>query len=340
MPTMLERDDNESEYEVNEWIRFGLRLGVSTALHPFEYAKVLMQIGFEPVAPVPGQTLFGKPTMILPNVFQYAAYIKQVDGFAGCFRGLSAKILGNLLSAHYSERIADELGLEAPPKEGGEGKSGRGGKKKKTDRVDSDLDDLDDDAALDEQFKKQLKRNLVVHTAGVVISQPFHVISVRMMAQFVGRERIYSGLWGSIREIWTQEGLFGFFTGFVPRLLCDLGCLIISSSATYLASKYLIREAEGRVYFSSISQFVVSSMFYPYHVVSTCMIVNGSRLKAGSLPNMEPYRDWRDCYAKLKASNNHKRGNSLFFRYAASRPTKMSPSSGSAFAPYPELKKY
>ncbi|KAL1402334.1 hypothetical protein pipiens_006142 [Culex pipiens pipiens] len=330
MPTMLERDDNETEYEVNEWMRFGLRLGVSTALHPFEYAKVLMQIGFEPIAPVPGRTLFGNPTMILPNVFQYAAYIKQVDGFAGCFRGLSAKILGNLLSAHYSERIADELGLEAC-----EGKRG----KKKDDRVESELDDDDDGVALDDKFKKQLKRNLVVHTAGVIISQPFHVISIRMMAQFVGRERIYSGLWQSIREIWTQDGVFGFFTGFVPRLLCDLGCLVISSSATYLASKYLIREAEGRVYFSSISQFVVSSMFYPYHVVSTCMIVNGSRLRAGSLPNMEPYRDWRDCYAKLRATGNHKRGNSLFFRYSASRPTKMSPA-GAGFAPYPELKKF
>lgn len=330
MPTMLERDDNETEYEVNEWIRFGLRLGVSTALHPLEYAKVLMQIGFEPIAPVPGRTLLGKPTMILPNVFQYAGYIKHVDGFAGCFRGLSAKILGNLLSAHYSERIADEMGLEAC--KDSEGKRG----KKMDDHVETDDDD---DAALDEKFKKQLKRNLVVHTAGVVISQPFHVISIRMMAQFVGRERIYTGLWQSIREIWTQDGLFGFFTGFVPRLLCDLGCLIISSSATYLASKYLIRESEGRVYFSSISQFVVSSMFYPYHVVSTCMIVNGSRLRAGSLPNMEPYRDWRDCYAKLKASGNHKRGNSLFFRYAVSRPTKMSPGSA-AYAPYPELKKF
>lgn len=28
----------------NEWIKFGMRLGVSSALHPFEYAKVLMQV--------------------------------------------------------------------------------------------------------------------------------------------------------------------------------------------------------------------------------------------------------------------------------------------------------
>lgn len=327
MPTMMERGDNENEYEVNEWIRFGLRLGVSSILHPFEYAKVLMQIGFEPVAPVPGRTLFGKPTLILPNVFQYAAYIKQVDGLSGCFRGLSAKILGNVISAHYSERIADELGLEAC-------KDADAKRKKRDGIVDAD----DENAQLDEQFKKQLKRNLVVHTAGVVISQPFHVISIRMMAQFVGREKVYSGVLQSIREIWSQDGILGFFAGFIPRLLCDLGCLIISSSATYLASRYIIREQEGRVYFSTVSQFVVSSMFYPYHVVSTCMIVNGSRLKAGTFPNMEPYRDWRDCYAKLKSADEHKRGSSLFFRYA-SRPAKVSHGS-SAFAPYPELKKY
>lgn len=322
MPTMLERIDNGNEYEVGEWVRFGLRLGVTTALHPFEYAKVLMQIGFEPITAVPGRTLFGRPTLVLPNVFQYAAHIKYVDGFYGCFRGLSTKVIGNLLSAHFSEKIADDLGFEAV-------KDSNAKRKNK--------DDSEDDNKLDEYFKKQLKRNLVVHTAGVVISQPFHVISVRMMAQFVGREKIYSGVWQSIREIWSQEGISGFFSGFVPRLLCDLGCLVIASSATYLASKYLIREQEGRVYFSSISQFVVSSMFYPYHVVSTCMIVNGSRLKAGRLPHMEHYMDWHDCYAKLRAAGQHKRGSSLFFRYV-SRPSRTA--SNGSFTPYPELKKY
>lgn len=330
MPTMLERDDNGNEYEVGEWVRFGLRLGVTTALHPFEYAKVLMQIGFEPIAARPGRTLLGRPTLVLPNVFQYAAYIKHVDGFYGCFRGLSAKILGNVLSAHFSEKLADDLGLEAVKDSDVRRKNNKDGR--------GPADPEEENRQLDEQFKKQLKRNLFVHTAGVVISQPFHVISIRMMAQFVGREKIYSGLWQSIKEIWCQEGIFGFFSGFVPRLLCDLGCLVVASSATYLASKYVIREQEGRIYFSSISQFVVASMFYPYHVVSTCMIVNGTRLKAGNLPNMEPYMDWRHCYARLQAAGQHKRGSSIFFRYV-SRASKTTGSNGS-FAPYPELKKY
>lgn len=325
---MLERDGNGNDYEVGEWIRFGLRLGVTTALHPFEYAKVLMQIGFEPIAPVPGRTLLGRPALVLPNVFKYAAFIKNVDGFYGCFRGLSAKIVGNVLSAHFSEKIADDMGFEAVKED-----SKRKGKE---DRMADPKEEIDQ---LDEQYKKQLKRNLVVHTAGVVISHPFHVISIRMMAQFVGREKLYSGLWQSIKEIWSQEGIFGFFSGFVPRLLCDLGCMIVASSATYLVSRYWIREQEGRVYFSSITQLVVSSMFYPYHVVSTCMIVNGSRLKAGSRPNMDLYLNWRDCYGKLKAAGEHKRGSSLIFRYA-SRPSKSSVANGGSSVPFPELKKY
>lgn len=38
MPTI------EENTQANEWIRFGLKLGVSSALHPFEYAKVLIQV--------------------------------------------------------------------------------------------------------------------------------------------------------------------------------------------------------------------------------------------------------------------------------------------------------
>lgn len=35
-------DDPNSN--VNEWVRFGLKLGVQSLLHPFEYSKVLIQV--------------------------------------------------------------------------------------------------------------------------------------------------------------------------------------------------------------------------------------------------------------------------------------------------------
>ena len=34
----------EDDQITNEWIKFGMRLGVSAALHPFDYAKCLIQV--------------------------------------------------------------------------------------------------------------------------------------------------------------------------------------------------------------------------------------------------------------------------------------------------------
>ncbi|XP_058065214.1 mitochondrial carrier homolog 2 [Anopheles bellator] len=336
---MYPLDNDEQEQQSDQYaekfeVQFMLRTACATALYPLEYAKTLIQIGYEPIAPRPGYTLFGQKRLMLPNIFQYASHIKSVDGFVGCFRGLSSRLVGNVLSAYYGELIADRLGVYDVPK------------RTKRQNIspaaywDTPYDDLtawevqDDDKHLDADFVVKLKRNVVVHFAGVVISHPFHVISVRMMAQFVGKERYYNGLFASIKEIWNTEGFSGFFSGLIPRLVCDIGCLVISSTITYLASKAIVKGEGERGFFSAITSFTVSSTLYPYHVVSTCMIVNGSRLKAGNLPLMDNYVDWRDCYGKLRASHEHKRGSSLFFRTVPRVFNK----SNNLYAPYPEMK--
>jgi hypothetical protein len=38
------RIDGSEQAAANEWKTYGLKLAVSTALHPFEYAKVLIQV--------------------------------------------------------------------------------------------------------------------------------------------------------------------------------------------------------------------------------------------------------------------------------------------------------
>ena len=47
-----------------------LRLGASLAFHPFEYSKVLIQLGHEPLAPRNTKTMLGKPALAYPSVFQ------------------------------------------------------------------------------------------------------------------------------------------------------------------------------------------------------------------------------------------------------------------------------
>ena len=49
-----------------------LRVGAMAALHPVDYAKTLIQIGHEPLAPAQTKTLITqKPALALPSVFRW-----------------------------------------------------------------------------------------------------------------------------------------------------------------------------------------------------------------------------------------------------------------------------
>ena len=51
-----------------------LRVGAMAALHPVDYAKTLIQIGHEPLAPAQTKTLITqKPALALPSVFRWVA---------------------------------------------------------------------------------------------------------------------------------------------------------------------------------------------------------------------------------------------------------------------------
>lgn len=275
-----------------------------------------MQIGFEPIAPVPGRTIFGRPAYVLPNIFTYTGYIKNMDGFTGLFRGLSPKIMGLVLSSCVSEKVAERCGL-AP----------------------IELPKKDEDLSEEERYKlmvRQLSRDIVLHTSGIVVSHPLHVVSIRMMAQFVGKEVKYKSILGSLMTIWREEGILGFFSGLLPRLIADLSCLILATSTTYLVNKHIIAEKEHQVYFGSFNTFIWAGILYPFHLVSTCTIVSGSGLAAGRPPIMPMFNNWSHCYRTLKREGELKRGSSIFFRYAK----KVQKPTYTANAPYPTLNRY
>lgn len=73
--------NNEENKEMAEWARYCLRLGVSAALHPFEYSKVLIQLGYEPISPIPGKSILGRPILALPNIFQYGMNMYALSGY-------------------------------------------------------------------------------------------------------------------------------------------------------------------------------------------------------------------------------------------------------------------
>lgn len=179
-------------------------------------------------------------------------------------------------------------------------------------------------------------RHSLSRSAALVASQPFHVIAVRMMAQFVGRETKYTGLVASAREIYDESGLSGFFRGLTPRLSGEMLCILLASSVGYVVNTYAVRDRRSHGFVSAVASFVASTLTYPFHVVSTCMAVSGSSLAAGRPPHMPVYVDWTDCWAHLSRDHQLKRGSSLLWRYytgPASRTQLLSSYSIGQFAP-------
>lgn len=86
-----------------------------------------------------------------------------------------------------------------------------------------------------------------------------------------------SSIWSSIKEIFSEEGIFGFFSGLIPKLLCDLTCIALTSTTCYLVNRYYISDQGNRTYFAGFIQFVYASVLYPIQVVCSCMVVTGSR---------------------------------------------------------------
>lgn len=63
----------------------------------------------------------------------------------------------------------------------------------------------------------------------------------------------FSSFIDSIKEIYFQNGLSGFFSGIIPRLIGDLLTVCITTSCTYLIHIYASDDKEIRNYLSAIA---------------------------------------------------------------------------------------
>lgn len=278
------------------WPDIAFRMLTNTISHPMEYAKVLIQIGYEPIPPRPTTTLFGRPALALPNIFQYVRYIKNVDGFTGCYCGLMPKLCAYTISAVAFEKTSKLIKFS-----------------------DERNVDTNDDCQREEHERKtyiyKFIRDLISRSIGIILSHPLDVIALRMMAQFVGAERKYNGLFRSFVEVYKENGIMGYYAGLVPRLIANAAPLLLVSTATYVIDKYVISDRILKQFIVSIMRFAATIITYPFLVVSHCMAVNNCGLIAGLPPQMPIYNNWLDCWSHLSATNQLKRGNSLLWRY-------------------------
>ncbi|KAK2563662.1 Mitochondrial carrier-like protein 2 [Acropora cervicornis] len=92
-------------------------------------------------------------------------------------------------------------------------------------------------------------------------------------------ETIYSGLRASFKEIYENEGIAGFFSGIIPRILGEVLSLVFFRGACFLVSRYAVdsevsRRKEVQIYTNGLFQYVAGVVTYPFVLVTHMMIVN------------------------------------------------------------------
>uniref|UniRef100_A0A9L0K9N3 Mitochondrial carrier 1 n=1 Tax=Equus asinus TaxID=9793 RepID=A0A9L0K9N3_EQUAS len=198
-----------------------LGAGVTALSHPLLYVKLLIQVGHEPMPPTIGTNVLGRKVLYLPSFFTYAKYIVQVDGKIGLFRGLSPRLMSNALSTVTRGSMKKVF----PPDE--------------IEQV-SNKDDMKTSL---KKVVKETSYEMMMQCVSRMLAHPLHVISMRCMVQFVGREAKYSGVLSSIGKIFKEEGLLGFFVGLIPHLLGDVVFLWGCNLLAHFINAYLVDDS-------------------------------------------------------------------------------------------------
>ncbi|XP_019061339.1 mitochondrial carrier homolog 2 isoform X1 [Fukomys damarensis] len=270
-------------------------------------------VGYEPLPPTIGRNIFGRQVCQLPGLFSYAQHIASIDGRRGLFTGLTPRLCSGVLGTVVHGKVLQHYQDGEKPEESNSNlgpcifkESGPGSAQK-------------EGSPSFDQVIKETTREMIARSAATLITHPFHVITLRSMVQFIGRESKYCGLCDSIVTIYREEGLLGFFAGLIPRLLGDIISLWLCNSLAYLVNTYALDSGvstmnEMKSYSQAVTGFFASMLTYPFVLVSNLMAVNNCGLAGGSPPYSPLYSSWIDCWCTLQKEGNMSRGNSLFFR--------------------------
>ncbi|XP_058497818.1 mitochondrial carrier homolog 1-like isoform X3 [Solea solea] len=166
---------------------------------------------------------------------------------------------------------------------------------------------------------KKTTHEMIIQCVTRVAIHPFHVMSVRCMAQFVGREVKYSGLFTCIRSILKEEGFTGFFTGLIPHMLGEVLFLWCCNLLSHFINTYAVDDSFSqapavRSYSKFVMGIAVTVLTSPFMLVADVMAVNNCGLAAGLPPHSPIFKSWMHCWNHLRHKGQIFRGSSFFFR--------------------------
>ncbi|KAM4562894.1 mitochondrial carrier homolog 1-like isoform 2-T2 [Odontesthes bonariensis] len=287
----MEQDVSSPPVEVDTAVVL-LGAGVTAVTHPLLYVKLLIQVGHEPLPPTVGTTMFGRRVLYLPGFFSYAQHIVEVDGKRGLFRGLSSRLVSSAISTVVRGKVK-QAQLRS----------------KKDEQQTTSL----------RKVFRETSHEMIIQCLSRVATHPFHVMSVRCMAQFVGKEVKYGGMFSCLVKIFKEEGVAGFYVGLVPHVLGEVLFLWCCNLLAHFINTYAVDESFGqasavRSYTKFVMGIAVSVLTYPFMLVADVMAVNNCGLAAGLPPRYPIFKSWFHCWNHLSNKGHLFRGSSFFFR--------------------------
>jgi len=269
---------------------------LTTASHPFAFIKTLTQLGHEPLKPYYKRRLFsGVYTLVYPGPVSYLSYVKGIDGFFGVYRGLKFSLISTALQKvthdYTNQQLEEYLSARSY---------------------------ASDEISNYEELVAETKSTgvqIASRSAAIIVCHPFTVMSVRCMAQFVGRETFYNSVSGSIREIYKEDGILGFFSGIAPRLISDALAVAGCNVLLYIWRKYREKIEESSLAVTKmLLDMVLTNFTYPFSLTSNIMCVNSERLLVCYGRFNPCHKSWIDCFSYLYQKGQLKRGSKIIFR--------------------------
>ena len=278
------------------------------------HTQVLIQLGYEPTPPQRRYSFFFRQYLYYyPGIYGYAKNIVQKDGWKALYRGLGVSLFSSVvgISAHaLIHPMVTQAVTNLPVYTVSEATS--------SDVPDTEPQEIETTRAVLVQATRSFVIGLITSVSVEMIVRPFNMIAIRSIAQHVGKESMYNGVFSSIRQIYNDEGLTGFYAGLAPAILGHaFSCIIYSSmwiafemiaiNCPYRWMKLFIR---GLVAVPLLA-YIPRTYSYPFSLMTNMMAVNKTQLQVAA--GQPGYCSWRDCYRDLKSTGSLYRGSVVLF---------------------------
>uniref|UniRef100_U3IZC2 Mitochondrial carrier 1 n=1 Tax=Anas platyrhynchos platyrhynchos TaxID=8840 RepID=U3IZC2_ANAPP len=232
-------------------------------------------------------------------VFSYPArHIVKVDGKRGLFRGLTPRLISSTLSTVTRGNVKKAFPLEDM----------------------EHVSNKDDMKTSLRKVVKETSHEMMMQCVSRVVSHPLHVISMRCMVQFIGRECGHDGvvphIVGDVIFLWCCNLLAHFINTYAVDDNVSGTWWHLPPPQCFCLSLQFSQASVIRSYTKFVMGIAMSMLTYPFLLVGDLMAVNNCGLRAGLPPYAPVFTSWIHCWRYLSAQGQLFRGSSLVFRRA------------------------